>query len=90
MPSSWCHWRTYDETEMSGKKKKTAPWWYENTRRYWELNEEAEDHTKKVETIDLSHEHKEEIQVSVHKFMDLLTISIVNNNDSNSSNNNNK
>ena len=29
----------------------------------------------------LSHEHKEEIQVIFHKFMDLLTSSILNNND---------
>ena len=35
----------------------------------------------------LSHEHKEEIQVIFHKYMDLLINSILNNNNNNNNNN---
>ena len=43
--------------------------------RYWELKEEAEDIKSWVRQ--LSHKHKEEIQVTFHKCMDLSTINII-------------
>ena len=76
-----------DGSERSRNKKNTSLMICKNKKRYWELMEDAFDRERSEY---LSHEHKEEIQFTSHKSMDLLKSSVRNNSNNNNNNNNNK
>ena len=68
-------------TKGKGVGRSTQILDYLENRRYWKLQEEAEDREKweKVQTT-IPHGHKEEIQALFHNSVNLLTSSMLNNN----------
>ena len=70
-------------TEVKGVGRRTTQLLDDlrNRKIYWDLKEEAEGGKRWKQQ--LSHEHKEEIQVIFHKSMDLLISNKLNNNNNN-------